>query len=302
MTGDAAANVREYRDFWGLRLIKQTVNFDDPSTYHLYYGDDTASPGTALTYFPWVGLRPRRAGTQEVSAVAYHVDPASLDAWEARLRAAGRPVLREDRFNQSVLVSADADGFTVELVGALPSASPVEPWAQSVIPAEAQARGFHSLTLRVARPEATARVLEGLLGFTRGETEGKRTRFIAAGDQHGRFVDLLEDRTASPALPGAGSIHHVAFRVPDAEAHTAVMEQVRRAGLPINGPIDRSYFTAAYFREPNGILFEISTDTPGFTIDEPRDKLGESLQLPPQYAPHRAEIVRHLNPLPPRAS
>lgn len=298
MTAGPEANVREYRDFWGLRLTKQTVNFDDPGTYHLYYGDYKALPGTALTYFPWPHLAQRKPGNHEASAVAYHVSPDALDAWEVRLREAGRPVMREDRFGQPVLISQDNDGFTVELVGAVSPDSPVATWPQSSIAEAEQLRGFHSITLRVPRPSATATVLTSLLGFEAGPTEGARQRFFAKGHTYGQYVDLLEDRTSAPARPGRGSIHHVAFRVPDIETHQQVSEQVRRAGLPLNGPIDRSYFTAGYFREPNGILFELSTDGPGFTLDEPVESLGSSLKLPPQYEAHRSEIVRVLPPIP----
>ncbi|KAF0093334.1 MAG: glyoxalase family protein [Puniceicoccaceae bacterium 5H] len=297
MTANPQVNVREYRDFWGLRLIKQTVNFDDPSTYHLYYGDYTGAPGTALTYFPWPNLRPRQPGNHEASAVAYHVAADALDAWEARLRQAERPVKQLDRFGDAVLVSQDVDGYPVELVGKAADSPELQPWPQSPIPAVEQLLGFHSITLRVPRVEATARVLD-LMGFERGPTEGKRHRFLASGHGHGSVVDVLEDRKALPTKPGAGSVHHVAFRVPDQEAHDALRERLAQSGLMINGPINRTYFTAAYFREPNGILFEISTDNPGFTVDEKLEELGATLKLPPQFEHHREDIERLLPRVP----
>jgi glyoxalase family protein len=312
VASDPRENRRFYTETLGLRLLKRTVNFDDTETYHLYYGDETGTPGTAITFFPFEGLRPGRPGRGQAVATAFAVPPGSLAYWEDRLRESNATVGRRmTRFGAAVLPFEDPDGQPLELVEADPAtesstetdatpASAVEPWAGGPVPEDQAIRGFFGVTLHSAEPEATANVLE-LLGFERvgSETDpddgAERVRYVAAGD-HASVVDLLH-RGPPRGRPGVGTIHHVAFRASDEDEQMAWRERLSEAGQFVTPQKDRQYFQSIYFREPGGILFEIATDGPGFTVDESVEKLGSELKLPPWLEADRERIEAALPPL-----
>lgn len=294
VAGDVQANVDFYAGILGLRLVKRTVNFDDPDAYHLYYGDETGAPGTVLTFFAWPGAPRGRAGTGQVSVVSFAVPPSSLGFWRERLEmrhveCAG-PV---ERFGEEVLAFSDPDGLALELVagegtgeGAVRAGGPV--------PAEHAIRGFHSVTLALAEVGPTAELLAGLLGFEpAGEEEGRR-RLRAAGEGPGRRVHLAADPGAPAAAGGRGTVHHVAWRAPSQETQEAWAEELRGRGVGVSGPVDRHYFRSIYFPSPGGVLFEVATEAPGFTADESVEELGSDLRLPPWLEGRREEIEARL--------
>jgi glyoxalase family protein len=290
MASDAKANLDFYTRVLGLRFVKKSVNQDDPGTYHLYYGDQDASPGTILTFFPWAGLRRGRPGSGQAYATAFSVPAQALPFWQKRLaelKVTTNPI--EKRFDEEVLTLFDPDGMRLELIATRendnrpPAPSPDVPPAWAI-------RGFHSSTLGLVDATATASVLTGTMGYRPVATAGHRTRYAAGGGGPGTYVDLLTDPSLPRGLNGAGTIHHVAFRVPDDASQEAARRQLAANGLHVSPVIDRAYFKSIYYREPGGILFEIATDGPGFAIDEPVEKLGTILSLPPRLEPHRAEI------------
>jgi len=282
VAGSAQGNVDFYTDRLKLRLVKRTVNFDDPGTWHLYYGDRTGSPGSLITFFPWQGIPAGRPGAGEVAVTAYAVPRAALESWREALGLEEQP---EERFGAPVLALRDSDGSRIELVGTDSGNEGDE------------IRGFHGVTLAVSRPEPTARLLADLLGFeTAGEEDG-RLRLAASGDGNARFVDIAAAPAAAPARLGSGSVHHVAFRARDDEEQAAFSEALRTAGVDVTPVRDRQYFRSIYFREPGGVLFEIATDPPGMLIDETVETLGTELRLPPWYEPARARIEAALPPI-----
>jgi glyoxalase family protein len=285
VAGAPRENVRFYTDVLGLRFVKRTVNFDDVETYHLYYGDETGSPGTALTFFPFEGARPGRPGRGQAVATAFVVPAGSLDYWRDRLTASdavvGEPT---ERFGAAVLPFEDPDGQPLELVE---GESDVDPWEGGSVPGEYGIRGFYGVTLQSADPDATGRVLE-LLGYERETEAGDRVRYRAAGER-AAVVDLLR-RESPRGRPGVGTVHHVAFRAADEDEQAAVREELVAAGQVVTQQKDRRYFRSIYFREPGGVLFEIATDGPGFTRDESVDELGSSLRLPPWLESDRESI------------
>jgi glyoxalase family protein len=301
VAGDPRENLRFYTAVLGLRLVKRTVNFDDRTTYHLYYGDETGAPGTALTFFPFEGARPGRPGRGQAVATAFAVPEGSLDYWADRLGDADASVdERRTRFGADVLPFTDPDGQPLELVETDLSDSPIEPWSGGPVPDEHAIRGFFGVTLHSAEPDATANVLD-LLGFDRvgSETDpddgAERVRYAAAGDR-ATVVDVLH-RGPPRGRPGVGTVHHVAFRAADAEEQMAWREWLSDAGQFVTPQKDRQYFESIYFREPGGILFEIATDGPGFTVDESVESLGSELKLPAWLEDDREGIEGALPPL-----
>jgi glyoxalase family protein len=283
-------NVAFYTDALGLRMVKKTVNFDDPSSWHLYYGDETGSPGTALTFFAWSNLPPGHNGLGQTAATAFMIPERSLAYWTGRLAEKGIPHdTPERRFDETVVCLRDPDGMNLELV-ATKGARALLAWSGGPIPAEHAIRGFSGVTLLVGDAGPTARVLTQAFGFARQDQENSRHRFVATEGRLGAIVDLRVVAAAPPARQGAGSVHHVAFRARDDAAELAMSSAVRDLGLRPTDKIDRQYFHSIYFREPGGILLEIATDGPGFTVDEPKEALGSSLKLPPWIEPRRAEI------------
>jgi glyoxalase family protein len=290
---DPQANVDFYHDVLGQRLVKTTVNFDDPGTYHLYYGDEVGSPGTILTFFPWVGARRGQRGRGEIGAVAYAIRRDSLAFWRAHLAACG--VTAQDggeRFGAPVLSFEDPDGLPLELIASDPPDT-IQVWRAGPVPAEHALRGFHGLTLWVARPEPTASVLIGIMGYRLAGRQDNRWQYVSAGAP-GPHVDLLIMPELARGLMGAGSVHHVAFRARDDAEQLEYQQHIGQGGLRVTEVKDRQYFHSIYFREPGGVLFEIATDEPGFLIDEPVEQLGTSLKLPPWLEPQRDTLVRVL--------
>jgi glyoxalase family protein len=289
VVGPPQPNVDFYVGALGLRLVKRTVNFDDPGTYHLYYGDATGRPGTAMTTFPWPNAVPGRAGAGMTSATAFSVPAGSLDVWMGSFadRALDFDAPTE-RFGEAVLAFADPDGLPLEII-AHDAATDVPPSSAHAI------RGFHSVTLALADPTQTARVFTDIFGWeTAGEEDG-RLRFRAAGGGPASIVDLVQ--TDERGRSGAGTVHHVAFRARDDDEQRAWRDALRTAGLRPTEVKDRQYFRSIYFREPGGVLFEIATDGPGFTADESVADLGSTLKLPPWLDARRDAIAQRLPPL-----
>ena len=295
IVGPPQATVDHYVGRLGLRLVKQTVNHDDPSTYHLYVADGEVRPGSFLTFFPWPDGRPGRIGTGQATATAYAVPLGAIDAWQDVLAADAEDVGdRESRFGASVLALRDPSGLRLELVET-PDADGA--WVDGPVPADRALGAFHSVTLDSRDPDATARILTGALDYRPAGQEGDRLRFEASGTDRARFVDLLATPGPEPGRMGVGTVHHVAFRVPDDDAESEVRERLLALGLTPTPTIDRTYFRSVYAREPGGILFEIATDPPGFAVDEPAGALGRRLVLPPHLEPRRAFIEARLAPL-----
>lgn len=295
ISGEPRATLQFYRDTLGLRLVKRTVNFDDPGTWHLYFGDHTGQPGSILTFFPWPGGHRGRVGAGQAAVTSFRVPAGSIGYWTERLGARGiafdAPV---GRFDERVLTLRDPDGLVLEIVSqgeATASAS-----TSGGVPAEHAIQGFHGTTLWVDGPApGTESVLEALGFRLTGEAEGRRRFAGSAGE--GRFVDLKRVDGFWRGAGGVGTVHHIAFRVPDAATQVAVRQQLLTLGQQVTPVVDRQYFTSVYFREPGGVLFEVATDVPGFAIDEPVESLGERLQLPAQYEPYRDTIASQLPPL-----
>jgi glyoxalase family protein len=304
---DAQTNLDFYAGVLGLRLVKKTVNFDDPGTYHLYYGDETGRPGTILTFFPWPFARRGSRGSGQATVTAFSVPEGSLGFWRRRLAAQG--IVVEDphrRFDEEVLTLLDPDGLKLELVAVADTggAGP-PPWADGPVEARHAVRGFHSVTLVEARSEATAELLTAGMGFRRTAEAGRRVRFEAAAPaadaggeaESGTRVDVVESPETAPGHVAAGTVHHVAFRVAGDGEQLALRERLLTRGLHVTPVQERHYFRSIYFREPGGVLFEIATDPPGFTVDEPVAELGGALRLPPWLEGHRARIEAELPPL-----
>ena len=290
ISSDAKRNLQFYTQVLGLRFVKKSVNQDDTGTYHLYYGNYTGAPGTALTFFPWAGLPRGRPGKGQSYATAFSVPANALPFWQerlARLKVTTYPV--ETRFGDQVLPFQDHDGLRLELV-ATNEGDNRPPTPSTEIRAEFAIRGFHSSTLAVSDAAPTAAVLTGQMGYTQKVAEGYRTRYTVADGGPGTYVDVTTDPAIPRGLNGAGTIHHVAFRTPTDDTQLAARQTLVANSLHVSPVIDRAYFKSIYYREPNGVLFEIATDQPGFAIDEPVETLGTKLSLPPHLEPHRAEI------------
>jgi glyoxalase family protein len=299
VAGDPQRNV----DFWvetlGLRLVKRSINQDDPSTYHFFFADAEGTPGTSMTFFPWADLPQGKVGSGQVSRTAFRVPEGSLDFWEDRFDEYGVDYDdRLERFGETVLPFRDPDGLPVELVAvSIPDDDPTVPWTEFV-PESAAIRGFHSVTLWIADPQPTMELLETMgLERTRTETaEGdapgdERTRF-AAGGPVGKYVDVLP--TIEGGRNGHGTVHHVAFQTPTDDDQASMRKAVRARGLNPTQQIDRHWFRSVYFREHGGVLFELATSDPGYASDEPLEELGERLVLPGRFGDRREEIEANL--------
>jgi glyoxalase family protein len=296
LASDPQANVDFYYNILGQRLVKTTVNFDDPETYHLYYGDEVGTPGTLLTFFPWVGARQGRRGSGEIGAVAYSIRPESVGFWREHL--AQHAIAVEDgaaRFGSPVLRLTDPDGMPLELIGDEGPAT-FRFWADGPIPEEHALRGLHSATLWLARAEPTSELLTEVLGYELVGQERNRWRFKGASGDIGLYLDLLVRPDLPHGAMGAGSVHHMAFRTLDDSAQLEYQARIAAAGHGVTSVRDRQYFRSIYFREPGGVLFEIATNAPGFLYDEPIERLGMDLKLPPWLEPQRAFIERSLPP------
>ncbi|WP_019906690.1 ring-cleaving dioxygenase [Methylobacterium sp. 77] len=289
--GDIQRNLDFYRRVLGLRLVKKTVNFDDPSTYHLYYGDASGHPGTILTFFPIEHAARGRIGIGETQETAFRVSRASIGWWTHRLIEKGvdHDALVQ-AFGEPVLRLRDPDGMPLALVGVDDAQEATTAWTGGDVPAEHAIRGFHGVTLLLSEAGPTAEILTGVFGFSEAGREGSATRY-ATGGGVGGFVTLKAVGEFLRGRPGAGSVHHIAFRAKDdAEQAAMVAALTGQYGLQVTEQRDRAYFRSVYFREPGGVLFEIATDVPGFAVDEPANALGEALKLPAFLEPHRARI------------
>jgi glyoxalase family protein len=294
IASDPQRNVDFYTNLLGLRLVKLTVNFDDPSTYHLYYGDEQGQPGTILTFFPWPGARRGRQGTGQVAVTSFSVPEGALDYWEERLRQHDITVgQRQRRFGEESLAFLDPDWMRLELV-AHPEADLLSPWEGGPVPAAYAIRGFHGVTLWARDPEPTLALLTETLRFRVGQGAGPRIRLHAVSNGPGAVVDILHLPEEAPGHRGAGTVHHVAWRTPDDEQQLAWQQEIARQGLRVTPVMDRQYFRSIYFREPGGVLFEIATDPPGFLRDESLEKLGTHLKLPPWLEPQRDQVQASL--------
>ena len=302
IASDPQRNIDFFAGLLGLRLVKRTVNFDDPETYHLYYGDAVGTPGCIMTFFPWPGAKPGRQGPGECAVVSFSVLPAAIGFWLERFVQHGvtheLPVSRGSGDDaERVLAFRDHDGALYELVGH-PAAASRPSWTEAPgIAAEHAIHGFHSVTLWVEDGEPTERVLVDTLGFRATSERESTKRYVAGEGGPGRIVDVRSVGGFMRGAKGAGIVHHVAFEVSDDQAEVEVREQVIAAGLQPTPVIDRNYFHSVYFREPGGVLYELATTPPGFTVDEPVEQLGERLMLPAQYEPNRAQIEAVLPPI-----
>ncbi|MBX7131669.1 MAG: ring-cleaving dioxygenase [Fimbriimonadaceae bacterium] len=295
--GDAQANLDFYTGVLGLRLIKLTVNFDDPGTYHLYYGDGLGRPGTVMTFFPYPDSYQGRVGSGSVASTSFAIPAASFDWWVDRLAILAVPFdLQEDRFGEKVIGLADPDGLPIELIASNSTPEP-HPWANMPIPVEQAIGTIHSVTLCEEASEQTNAFLTESLGFRATTNEGARFRFEAGTGGAGTIVDVLCQPDAPHGRGGQGSIHHIAFRIPDDTQQVTIRKSLIADGRNLSPVMDRQYFHSIYFREPGGVLFEIATDGPGFTWDEPEESLGTSLKLPPHVEAMRERVERLLPPL-----
>jgi glyoxalase family protein len=292
IASEPQCNLDFYTDVLGLRFVKKTVNFDDPGTYHFYFGDDAGSPGTILTFFSWPHAKRGTVGAGEVTHTAFSIPPTSISYWEQRL--ASKHVSLEGkgaRMGETVLTFSDPDGMKIELVGHAESGVLKVPRFADV-PVEHAVHGFFGVTVLERDARQTEAAL-ALLGFRKVAEEGNRVRFSATGDALGNHLDVVVDPKAGRGRPGVGSVHHIAFRSEDYEDQKqwhALISQY----LGVSPVMDRDYFRSIYFREPGGVLFELATDIPGFAIDEPLESLGEELRVPQWLGANPAQLTRNL--------
>jgi glyoxalase family protein len=288
---DAQEDLDFYTGLLGQRLVKTTVNFDNHHVYHFYYGNEAGTPGTIFTTFPYkgMGVRVGTKGVGQITMTSFSVPATALEFWRQRLAAHG--VAFEDespRFGEQAIRFSDPSGLVIRLVGSASDVRP--PWTRPDIAAASAVRGIHGVTLLVPDPAQTIAVLTEMLGGTVLGESGGTTRVGIDGDAPGQIVEVTRATNEPAAINGLGTVHHVAFAIGDGEQQLTIREQLIRRGLRVTEVMDRQYFTSIYFREPNGVLFEVATIPPGFTADEPLGDLGTALKLPPWEEPHRASI------------
>ena len=292
IAGPPRDNLAFYVGTLGLRLVKKTVNFDDPATYHLYYGDTEGRPGSILTFFPWTYASQGHTGTGMVAATTFEVPLGSIAEWADRLGKAGANVAdRQERFGEEVLPFHDPDGLPLEL--AATSRASQQGGNEGI-----GVRGFHSVTLDVAELDDTAQLLGDIFAFRVDDESDGRLRFRTDRSSRADVIDVLKGDGSTSGRPGVGTVHHIAFRVDSEQEQLEWRDRLDAAGYRVTPVQDRQYFKSIYFREPGGILFEIATDPPGFTLDESLDELGTMLKLPPWLEPRRVQIEAYLEHLP----
>ena len=294
IAGDPQANVDFYTGVLGLRLVKVTVNYDDPQTYHVYYGDEAGHPGTLLTFFPWPGAPRGRTGTGQVTETAFAIPDGSVGFWADRLKAHKLEYAGPSRrFDEEVIALQDPDGLHLELVtgGGAPDTSPRP---DGPIPGKYAIQRFQGVTAAVEGYERTAGLLTATLGMREAGTKGNRFRYTVGDAGAPTFVDLLCLPSGPRGRVAVGAVHHIAWRTPDDATQRAWREKIARLGYDVTPIIDRTYFHSIYFREPGGVLFEIATDPPGFAVDEPPDRLGKRLILPSWLEATRGELAETL--------
>jgi glyoxalase family protein len=298
ISSDPQRNLDFYAGLLGLRLVKRTVNFDDPGTYHFYFGDRRGTPGTILTFFPWPGVRRGIRGTGQIESTAFAISSDSAGYWLERLKQ--QHVAAEkaaSRFGEEVIRFVDPDGLLLELIASSSPAS-VDTWPDGPVPPEHALRGFHSVSAALEGYEKTAHLLTDTLGYRLIEESGNRFRFASNDDSApGRIMDLLCLPDTGTGRVAAGSVHHIAFRARDEQEQLQWRERLVELGYNVTPVIDRTYFHSIYFREPGGVLFEIATEPPGFTVDETIDKLGTGLRVPSWLESARSQIEKILPPI-----
>jgi len=297
IAGNAKRNLNFYTKVLGQRLVKKTVNFDDPGTYHFYFGNETGTPGTLLTFFPWEGARKGQNGTGMATNIGYAVPDGSLEFWQDRFKKFNvkHDGLREF-FGEKSLHFQDPDGLNIDLI--VPEKNDNrKAWETDEVKANVAMKGFHSVTLTLRNASPTATILTDILGYKLLKQEGNNYRFVTDAVESGSIVNIIEAPHLPAGVNAAGTNHHVAFRVKDDNILMDYREKVLSKGLNITPKIDRDYFYSLYFREPGGVLFELATDNPGFDKDEPVEELGTHLKLPTKYEPARQEIEKVLPPL-----
>ncbi|HBG40334.1 MAG TPA: ring-cleaving dioxygenase [Porphyromonadaceae bacterium] len=295
ISDNAKRNLHFYTHVLGLRLVKKTVNFDDPTTYHFYFGDEQGTPGTIITFFPWEGIGRGKNGAGMATHTAYSIPKSSFTFWKERLEQQGLPVKEDKIFGEDILSFSDPDGLQLQFIAS--DSDTRTPWTTTQITNNEAIKGFHSVTLTLRAVDATAKILTDVLGYSLTRQDGNRYRFTTDAIDTAHIVDVIEDPAASYGRNAAGTNHHIAFRVENDDILMDYREKVLAAGLNITPKIDRDYFFSLYFREPGGVLFELATDNPGFTRDESLENLGTALKLPKQYANMRERIERALPPL-----
>ena len=294
IASSAADNLAFYQNILGLPLVKKTVNFDDPYTYHLYYGDQRGTPGTIMTFFPWEDLPRGKPGAGMITAIAFAIPREAVTFWEQRIAAAGQTVQKTKRFGDPVLLFPDPHGLPLELIGTDEPQAAVH-LAPDIVPIEHAIRGFHSATATLHRLDAVHALLVDVMKLAQTDREGSRYRFMTADTTApGHIYDIVVDPHAPPGRQGGGTVHHIAFRTSSPRAQSLWQSRLRQTGLPVTEVRDRKYFRSIYFNSPGGVLFEIATDPPGFAIDEAIETLGSALMLPDQYESRRAAIEKRL--------
>lgn len=297
ISGDPQPNIDFYSGVLGMHFIKQTVNQDDPFTYHLYYGDSIGIAGSVMTFFPWPGARRGKRGVGQVTAIPFSIPESSLDYWMERFAEMAIDFSGPTtRFDETIISLRDPDGLELELV-INPDIRDFEVWEKSIIPPEHAIRGFYGATICLKDKTHTEGLIRDMFGFQFVGSEGNRHRFKADSDSSAGTVDLLE----LPDLPfgqvAVGSVHHIAWRVPNTEEQEKWRQEIARLGFQITPIINRFYFQSVYFRERGGVLFELATDGPGFAVDESEDQLGNKLVLPPWLEKNRDVIEKNLPPI-----
>ena len=295
IAGDAKRNFDFYSKILGLRFIKKTVNFDDPGTYHFYFGDEVGSAGTILTFFPWgEGIQQGRKGSGMATEIGYSVPKGSLDFWQKRFEQYNviynKPA---EKFGEKYLTFLDPDGLKLELIESK-TGDNRKGWETDEVKADVATKGFHNITLTLNDIKPTAAILTEIFGYKLIDQDVNRYRYATDAVENAAIVDLVELADEKRGLNANGTVHHVAFRVKNDEILMYFREKIEAYGLSITPQIDRQYFHSLYFREPGGVLFEIATDNPGFTVDESLEELGQNLKLPAQYESQRASIENHL--------
>ena len=298
IASDPQTNLDFYAGLLGLRFVKKTVNFDDPTAYHLYYGDTAGTPGSIVTFFTWVGGVTRgRVGSGQTTRLSFSAAPAALVSWRARLEVRGVAVTSRTRFGEDVLAFADPDGIPVEIVAV--AADPRRGWDGAGIPVDHALRGLYTAELTVRDSAPTENLITGEMGYRLVRRDGRRARFEAGAGGPGTYIDVIADPDGPTGLGGVGTIHHIAWRLADDDQQRAVGEALARGGFDVSPVRDRTYFRSIYYRERGGILFEVATDIPGFADDEALESLGNELKLPRQFERARQEIEKLLPPLQP---
>jgi len=286
---NAKRNLDFYTQVLGVRLVKKTVNFDDPGTYHFYFGNEEGTPGTILTFFPWEGIGRGTNGSGLATHIGYSVPKGSLGFWKNRLQQFNIQVEEGEIFGEKLIAFKDPDGLQLQFIeSSAPDDRKV--WTTDDIKDENALKGFHNITLTLKKADPTIKVLTDIFGYDLQKQEGERYRLATDAIETANLVDIIENDKTPAGRNAAGTNHHVAFRVKDDNVLMEFREKVMSAGLSITPKIDRDYFYSLYFREPGGVLFEIATDNPGFTVDEPLNELGRNLKLPKQHEALREKI------------